>query len=93
MPIPAVLRIAQEYADVLNHVGPDGLRVDAVFEDAAYEQCWDERSNLFSMTAEDPTDYLLVLAERPGSEDYVVVRWDDGWFVDTTPVEWPDLAP
>jgi hypothetical protein len=91
MPDPAVTQIAREYADVLNELTPDG--VDAVFEDAALEPCWDERSNLFSMTAEDPTDYVLVLAERPGGEDYVVVRWDETWFVDTTPVEWPDLAP
>jgi len=92
MPERAVLQIAQEYADVLNDLAPEAA--DAVFEDAALEPCWDERSNLFSLTAEDPTDYVLVLSDQPGSEDYVVVRCDAGWFVDTTSVEeWPDLAP
>jgi hypothetical protein len=85
----AVVHAAEQYADVLNRAGPAG--VDAFFDDAPLEPWFDERTNLFSMAAESPTDYALVLADPPGSEEYVIVRWDGEWFVDTTPVDWAEV--
>jgi hypothetical protein len=87
--VPTLRDVAQGYADLLNGAGPAG--VDAIFDDAPFESCWDERTNLFCLAAADPTDCALVLADPPGSEHYVVVRWDGGWFVDDTPVDWSEL--
>lgn len=86
---PDLLQTAEAYADLLNEAGPAG--VDAIFDDAPFEVSWDERTNLFALAADTLTGCALVLADPPGSDNYVIVRWDEGWFVDTTPVDWSEV--
>jgi hypothetical protein len=57
-------------------------------EIAAESPYWDDRTNLLSLTGDQPEDAALVLATRPGGDDYVVIRWAGRWIVDTDPVDW-----
>jgi hypothetical protein len=82
-----LLRVAQEYADLFNATTLDD--VDRLIADACVDPFWDDRTNLLSLLADGPDTLALVLATAP--EDYVVVRYADGWEVDTCPVDWEAL--
>jgi hypothetical protein len=84
-----LLRIAQSYADLFNQIEPDA--VSRAIDEAAVDQYWDGRTNLFLLRAKDPTDVALVLSARPNGEDYLVVRWAGEWVVDDAPVDWESL--
>ncbi|HEX3426762.1 MAG TPA: hypothetical protein VHT30_11560 [Acidimicrobiales bacterium] len=79
-----LLRVAQEYADLFNSQPLDNI--DRLIADACVDPLWDDRTNLLSFMAEDTTDVGLVLAVT--RDDYVIVRFVDGWIVDTTPEDW-----
>jgi hypothetical protein len=84
-----LFRIAQSYADLFNQIEPDA--VSHAIGAAAVDDCWDDRTNLFLLRAEDPTDVALVLSTHPDSEDYLLVRWAGEWVVDDVPVDWESL--
>jgi hypothetical protein len=84
-----LVRIAQSYADLFNQIEPGA--VARAIDEAALDRYWDDRTNLFLLNAEDPTDIALVLSVEPDSEDYLVVRWAGEWVVDDTPVDWESL--
>lgn len=84
-----LFRIAQSYADLFNQIEPD--TVSRAIDEAAVDDCWDDRTNLFLLRARDPIDVALVLSTQPGSEDYLVVRWAGEWVVDDAPVDWESL--
>jgi hypothetical protein len=86
-------RVAEEWAAVFNRVGV--AEVERLITDAAMDECFDDRTNLFLMTRVDPTDLALVLSLTPDvddSDDYLVVRFDgEAWVVDSVPVDWDAL--
>jgi hypothetical protein len=84
-----LFHIAQGYADLFNHIEPDA--VSRAIDEAVIDDCWDDRTNLFLLKAEDPLDVGLVLSAGPDTEDYLVVRWAGEWVVDDAPVDWESL--
>ena len=84
-----LVRIAQSYADLFNQIEPGA--VARAIDEAALDRYWDDRTNLFLLNADDPTDVALVLSTEPDSDDYLVVRWAGEWVVDDTPVDWESL--
>jgi hypothetical protein len=87
-------RIGEEWAAIFNRVGLG--EVERVITEAGFDECFDDRTNLFLLAQADPTDLALVLSSSSGADDeeddYVVVRFDgDEWFVDTDPVDWEAL--
>jgi len=88
-----VYRVAEEWAAIFNRVGL--VEVERLITEAGFDECFDDRTNLFLVAQVDPTDLALVLSSSgPDGEgdDYVVVRFDEeGWFVDTEPVDWDAL--
>ena len=89
-----VYRVAEEWAAIFNRVGLG--EVERLITEAGFDECFDDRTNLFLLAQVDPTDLALVLSSSSGADDegddYVVVRFDgDGWFVDTEPVDWDAL--
>jgi hypothetical protein len=81
--------IAQTYADLFNQIELGA--VARAIDEAALDRYWDDRTNLFLLNAEDPTDIALVLSVEPETENYLVVRWAGEWVVDDTPVDWDSL--
>ena len=86
---PELVRSAQSYADLFNQIDP--AAVSRAIDEAAVDRYWDDRTNLFLLNAEDPTDVALVLSAEPDNEAYLVVRWAGEWVVDDTPVDWESL--
>jgi hypothetical protein len=86
---PELVRSAQSYADLFNQIEPGA--VSRAIDEAAVDRYWDDRTNLFLLNANDPTDVALVLSAEPDTEDYLVVRWVGEWVVDDTPVDWESL--
>jgi len=83
-----LLRVAQEYADLFNANPLE--EIDRLIADACVDPFWDDRTNLLSLLADDPEDLGLVLAADAG-DDCVVVRFVDGWIVDSAQVDWEAL--
>jgi hypothetical protein len=83
---PALERLAEGYADILNRLDPED--VAGVLSEISIETPhWDERTNLFAMAADDDLEQVLVLSSG-GGDDYLLVRWDSRWIVDHRPVDW-----
>jgi hypothetical protein len=87
-----VYRIAEDWAALFNRV--DAGEVEHLITEAAVEECFDDRTNLFLMSRVEPIDVALVLSSSPGAEDdYLIVHFDgDAWIVDSTPVDWISIA-
>jgi hypothetical protein len=88
---PALYRAALEWAELFNRLPPE--LVEEVIAESSLEEYFDDRTNLFLMGLEEPTDVALVLsASGADSDDYVLVRWGgEAWVVDAGPVDWEDL--
>jgi hypothetical protein len=89
---PLLYQAAQQWADLFNQLPPSA--VPAVIAESGVEDYFDDRTNLFLMSSEEPTDVALVLSAsaEPDSDDYLLVRWDGkAWAVDSGPVDWEDL--
>jgi hypothetical protein len=88
-----VYRAAEDWAAIFNRVGIED--VERLITEAGFDECFDDRTNLFLLAQTDPTDLALVLSASAGDnagDDYVVVRFDgEGWFVDTELVDWAAL--
>jgi hypothetical protein len=82
-----LLRVAQEYADLFNARPLEDI--ERLIADACVDPLWDDRTNLFSLGADEPEDLGLVLALD--DEEYVVVRYVGAWVVDIAPVDWEAL--
>jgi hypothetical protein len=87
-----VYRVAEQWAAIFNRVGLG--EVERLITEAGVDECFDDRTNLFLLAQEDPTDLALVLSPTSESPDdgdgYLVVRFDgDRWFVE--PVDWDAL--
>ena len=78
---------ADEYVTELNLLAPEAVP-EWLAEVATESPYWDDRTNLLFLTADRPEDTALVLASKPGGEDYLVIRWAGRWIVDTDPVDW-----
>jgi hypothetical protein len=83
-----LLRVAHEYADLFNANPLE--EIDRLIADACVDPFWDDRTNLLSLLADGPDDLGLVLA-TDADEDYVVIRFVDGWIVDCNTVDWEAL--
>jgi hypothetical protein len=89
---PRLYQAAQQWADLFNQLPPSS--VPDVIAESGVEEYFDDRTNLFLLASEEPTDMALVLSAVPesDSDDYVLVRWDgEAWAVDSGPVDWEDL--
>jgi len=86
-----VFLVAKEWAAIFNQA--EAAEVAGLISEAAAEECFDDRTNLFLMTAVEPTDMALVLSASPGPDgDYMVVRFDgEAWVVDGGVVDWDAL--
>jgi hypothetical protein len=82
--------LAQSYADRLNGLEPEDA-VDLITEASVETPYWDDRTNWYGLAAVDPLDHALVLAEEPGGDEYLVVRFTGRWTVDDAPVDWAAL--
>jgi hypothetical protein len=86
-----VYRIAEEWAALFNRV--DAGEVEHLITEAAVDECFDDRTNLFLMSRAEPTDVALVLSSSAAADDdYLIVRYDgEAWVVDSAPVDWTSL--
>ncbi len=86
---------AERWAATFNSVDPD--EVESLVSEACLEECFDERTNLFLMATDEPTEMALVLSDPAADpverlDDYLLVRWMAGaWVVDADPVDWDTL--
>jgi hypothetical protein len=86
-----VYQVAEEWAAIFNRA--EVTEVEGLIAEAAVDECFDDRTNLFLMSRIDPTDLALVLSGSPGGDDdYLIVRFDgESWVVDSDPVDWDAL--
>jgi hypothetical protein len=82
---------AMQWAAAFNRVHPE--QVEALVTEAAIDEWFDPRTNLFLMARRHPTDVALVVSDPSQSpDDYLVVRWDgSAWAVDGDPVDWDGM--
>jgi hypothetical protein len=82
---------ARQWAAAFNGVHPDD--VELLVAEAAIDEWFDHRTNLFLMGRRHPTDVALVLSDPLREpDDCLLVRWNgSAWIVDADPVDWDDL--